>query len=100
MRNHAGHPFTCENSGFSTDITKGFPHFPWQSNGGAGGSYFKYPIRTDGDQSLFLEYVTDGGSDSMLWLMWYDGHGRPKISGSAVFFEHDLGTILGNIMLR
>lgn len=83
----AGQPYTCRNSRFQTDLTRGKPHGAAQARG----SVFNAPLVNNGGYSLWLEYVEDhkfGGN--MFWLMWYDGNGAPTIPASGVFDETQL----------
>lgn len=78
----SGMPFTCRNSRFQTDVTKGNAH----GLASAMGSVFDVPLINNGANSLWLEYVEDHKyGDSVFWLMWYDGSGKPTIPLSGVF---------------
>lgn len=77
-----GQPYTCRNSRFQTDLSRGKSH----GSASATGSVFDTALVGSPDYSLWLEYVEDhkyGGS--MFWLMWYDRHGAPTIPLSGVF---------------
>ena len=81
-------PYTCRNSRFWTDITKGKRHGPSQARG----SVFDGPLVTNKDgSSLWLEYVEDrDGGWEPFWLMWYDANGNPTIPMSGAFDQSQI----------
>ena len=68
-------PYTCENAGYKTNITKGSPHGLNQVRG----SVFDHELVAHGSYTLWLEHVTHKASGAeTFWLMWYDS-GIPTI---------------------
>lgn len=82
-----GAPYTCRNSRFWTDITKGHCH----GHGQVRGSVFDSPLVEGDGYSLWLEYVEDrDGGWEPFWLMWYDSEGNPTIPMSGVFDQSQM----------
>ena len=84
-------PFTCANTRYRTDTAHGHPH-------GAGhvrGSVLPAPLvtRPDTGDTLWLEYVA-GPEGTVFWLMWYDIHGQPRLTHSAVMDRANLNIML------
>ena len=81
-----GIAYTCSNSRFHTDITKGHPHGAGQARGSVFGQGV-LPASAAGGYSLWLEYVIEPktGDDDWFWLMWYDSNEDPTIPLSGVF---------------
>lgn len=87
--------YTCQNSRFKTDISKGHPHRPGDTYMG---SATPAPIYDDGDSSLWLEHVIEPKKGiSCYWFMWYDASGRPLLSQSSVIDERDILQVIKNI---
>lgn len=93
----SGHPYTCQNAKFHTNIRKGFPHGSAQ----AGGSVFDQPL-LPGNYSLWLEYVVENSGlpaqssqNDLYWLMWYDQNGDPLLPASAVLTKANLREMVG-----
>ena len=85
--------FTCTNSRFETDTTKGFPH----RKGFPQGSVTPEPLWGE-DETLFLEHVIDKkNGNSCYWFMWYDENGNPIINVSAVISEGDILEVINKI---
>jgi len=84
-------PFTCYNTGFKTDISKGFVHADGQSHLG---SVTQKPLYEDAQSKMFLEYVISTDGDSCYWFMWYNSTGTPLIRASAVIDENAIGELL------
>jgi hypothetical protein len=78
--------FTCANSQYRTDISKGEPH----GTGRARGSVFDSPLVNHGGWSLWLEHVVASGGSETYWLMWYDPKGVPTIPLSGVLDKADI----------
>lgn len=86
----SGQPYTCRNSRFQTDLSKGKSH----GTGNASGSVFDGPLIDNGGYSLWLEYVEDYKyGENLFWLMWYDSNGAPTIPLSGVFDIDQLRTM-------
>ena len=86
-------PFTCCNSKYQTNVKLGFEH----GKGNAKGSVFETALITRDDESLWLEHVTETGSDAELfWLMWYKG-GRPAVKSSGVFNRTDYAIMMAKL---
>jgi hypothetical protein len=76
-----GKEFTCSNSRFHTDITKGKRHGARKSRG----SVFPEPLENSNGYTLWLEHVIDKrNATETFWLMWYDPNGSPTIAESSV----------------
>src|ERR1700680_3423857 len=90
-------PFSCDNYGFQTDITRGHTHTPSETNG----SVVAQPlIRKNDGYTLWLEYVADKRDPQAdwFWLMWYDGEGKPTMPMSAVFDRQQLGGMVDQLI--
>ncbi len=86
-------PFTCCNSKYQTNVKLGYEH----GKGNAKGSVFETALITRDDESLWLEHVTETGSDAELfWLMWYKG-GRPAVKSSGVFNRTDYAIMMAKL---
>ena len=85
-------PFTCANARYRTDTGHGHPHGAGQVRG----SVLPAPLVCNAEtgDTLWLEYVA-GPEGRMFWLMWYDTHGQPRLTHSAVMDRANL-----EIMLR
>ncbi|MCW4114365.1 hypothetical protein NPA31_005235 [Aurantimonas sp. MSK8Z-1] len=84
-----GMPFTCENSRFKTDITKGKPH----GQAAALGSVLDQPLVSHG-YTLWLKHVIDkNGGPDQFWLIWYDPKGAPTIPASGVLGPDEIREI-------
>ncbi|AQU86357.1 hypothetical protein B0W47_01580 [Komagataeibacter nataicola] len=84
-------PFTCANARYRTDTRYGHPHGTAQARG----SVLPAPLVTQADtgDTLWLEYVT-GAEGTRFWLMWYDAHGLPRLTSSAVMDQANLAIML------
>lgn len=89
-------PFTCENSGYRTNLEKGVPHGSMSQNRG---SVFPAPLVDHGGWSLWLEHVEDTrDATEVYWLMWYDHRdGRPTIPLSGVFSRAELANMISQL---
>ena len=87
--------FTCENSKFKTDISRGYKHF---SDNNYLGSAIPEPIYTNGIDTLWIEYVINvkDKNNKCFWFMWYK-NGIPSLSGSSVIDEDDIMKVINNI---
>ena len=81
--------YTCENSGYRTDLNKGETH---ADRSPARGSVFPEPLASrEGGYSLWLEHVVDKKTgDEYYWLMWYDANGYPTIPLSGILSRADI----------
>ncbi|HSY35806.1 MAG TPA: hypothetical protein VK814_08660 [Acidobacteriaceae bacterium] len=81
--------FTCKNSRFATDITKGQPHVDPAAK--ARGNTLDGPLADSDGHTLWLEYVSDLEDENkkLFWLMWYRD-GIPTIPMSGVMTKNDL----------
>ncbi|MGY6770193.1 hypothetical protein [Komagataeibacter sp. NFXK3] len=84
-------PFTCANARYRTDTRHGHPH----GRGQARGSVLPTPLATHADtgDTLWLEYVR-APEGERFWLMWYDAHGLPRLTNSAVMDHANLAIML------
>ncbi len=86
-------PFTCVNSKYQTNVKLGYAH----GAGQAKGSVFETALITRDDESLWLEHVSETGSNAELyWLMWYKG-GRPAVKSSGVFTRDDYAAMMSRL---
>ena len=80
-------PFTCENKPYRTNIGKGEKH----GNAQAKGSVFPRPIADDGNNSIWLEHVTQKSDGAeCYWLMWYNTKSIPNIPMSSIMWKEDV----------
>ncbi len=87
-------PYTCRNSRFWTDITKGFRH----GSNPVRGSVFDGPLVASDGYSLWLEYVVDrDGGWEPFWLMWYDADGSPTIPMSGAFDQSQMREMVAKL---
>jgi hypothetical protein len=79
--------YTCENTGYRTNVSKGVRHGVYSRNRG---SIRKEPLVDRNGYTLWLEHVTEKkNGDDWYWLMWYHD-GIPTIPLSSIFDESDL----------
>jgi hypothetical protein len=80
--------YTCENSRFQTNLSKGQAH----GAGQASGSVFGQALVTYPGGSLWLEHVADNQDPGQpyYWLMHYDPTGMPSIPLSGIMSKEDL----------
>lgn len=85
--------FTCRNSKFETNISKGYPHF---ANQDYLGSAIRGPLYNEGGLSLWLEHVVNRMDRSeCFWFMWYRD-GTPLINMSGVLGKSDIAELISN----
>ena len=85
--------FTCQNTRYRTDETKGHPHGAGQPKG----SVFREPLAGSfGGPTLWLEHIVEPNNPGWegFWLMWYGSTGRPNIKESAVVDTANLQTLV------
>lgn len=90
-------PFSCENSGYLTNINKGFSHQPYSPTLG---NVLDGPLVDDGYYSVWLEHVVAKGSnEEFYWLMWYsNADGKSTIPLSSVFKKDGLQQMVSRLM--
>jgi len=88
-------PYTSENRGFKTNISKGCRHGSVSSTAG---SVFDSPLVSTGGYSLWLEHVVNKANyNEAHWLMWYDSQGIPTIPLSGVFGKNELRQMISQL---